>query len=55
MKGEAEADQLRMFMEGLPTMNTETKNYYWSTLRKMESIQQLAQSNSHMYFTPDQV
>jgi hypothetical protein len=39
MEGEAEADQIRKFMEGLPEdVNSATVLAMWNTLRKIDSI-----------------
>eukprot|EP01128_Nolandella_sp_AFSM9_P007321 TRINITY_DN397_c1_g1_i1.p1 TRINITY_DN397_c1_g1~~TRINITY_DN397_c1_g1_i1.p1 ORF type:complete len:782 (-),score=197.04 TRINITY_DN397_c1_g1_i1:116-2305(-) len=55
MQGEAEADQLNMFLQGLPDVPAERKYAMWHTLRQLDQINFLSKSDAHMYFTPDQV
>ena len=43
MEGEAEADQLTMFLNGLPEdLDDEVKFEFWKTLRKLDSIRSVA-------------
>jgi len=55
MEGEAEADQLRMFLDGLEDIPNETKYIFWSTLRKIDALRSVAQGKSTLYYTPDDI
>jgi len=55
MEGEAEADQLRMFFEGLEGIPNETKFLFWSTLRKLDALRSVTQGKSTIYYTPDDI
>eukprot|EP01130_Rhizamoeba_saxonica_P006879 TRINITY_DN275_c0_g1_i1.p1 TRINITY_DN275_c0_g1~~TRINITY_DN275_c0_g1_i1.p1 ORF type:complete len:569 (+),score=137.82 TRINITY_DN275_c0_g1_i1:64-1770(+) len=56
MEGEAEADQISMFMNGIPeNVDEETKFSFWGTLRKIDAIRSIGNSGSHLYYTPNDV
>lgn len=57
IEGEGEADQIKAFLKRLDTHNVpfDTQMQMWQTLRKMDSINSVAHSNSTLYFTPNDV
>jgi len=55
MEGEAEADQLRMFLEGLEEISNDKKFLFWSTLRKLDALKFVSQAKSTLYYTPDDI
>eukprot|EP00028_Trichosphaerium_sp_Am-I-7-wt_P010137 CAMPEP_0168537786 /NCGR_PEP_ID=MMETSP0405-20121227/20620_1 /TAXON_ID=498012 /ORGANISM="Trichosphaerium sp, Strain Am-I-7 wt" /LENGTH=595 /DNA_ID=CAMNT_0008566585 /DNA_START=52 /DNA_END=1839 /DNA_ORIENTATION=- len=55
MEGEAEADQIKNYLDGLEGIDMETKLQMWNTLRKLDSLSTLSKGNSNMYFTPSDV
>eukprot|EP01129_Flabellula_baltica_P011460 TRINITY_DN5024_c0_g1_i1.p1 TRINITY_DN5024_c0_g1~~TRINITY_DN5024_c0_g1_i1.p1 ORF type:complete len:603 (-),score=159.77 TRINITY_DN5024_c0_g1_i1:28-1836(-) len=55
MEGEAEADQLRMFLQGLEDVQDPVKFEFWSTLRKLDSIRAVSQGGGNFYYTPNDV
>jgi hypothetical protein len=54
--GEAEANRVRVFMEGLgEALSSDQKVAIFNTLRKQETLDALAKGNAHIYFTPNDV
>jgi len=55
MEGEAEADQLRMFLQGLGDVDDSVKFEFWSTLRKLDAIRSVSKGGGNFYYTPSDV
>jgi len=55
MEGEAEADQLRMFLKGLPDVPDNTKFAFWTTLRRLDAIRSISKGKTTLYYTPNDV
>jgi len=57
IEGEGQADQIKAFLKGLETHGVpfDTQVGMWQTLRKVDSIRSVANSNSTLYFTPNDV
>lgn len=55
MEGEAEADQINAFLKGISNVPFEHQMTMWATLRKLDGIYTLAEGNSQMYFTPNDI
>jgi len=55
MEGEAEADQLRSFLQGLPNIPDDIKYSFWTTLRRLDSVKSISRSKTSLYYTPNDV
>jgi len=57
MEGEAQADMIKSFLKGLDSASVpfEIQVSMWQTLQKMESVDELSQGNSQLFFTPADV
>jgi regulator of protease activity HflC (stomatin/prohibitin superfamily) len=55
-EGEAEAERIRSFMEGIgDTLSADNKVALYQLLRKKDILAALAEGNAHLYFTPSDV
>eukprot|EP01130_Rhizamoeba_saxonica_P006880 TRINITY_DN275_c0_g1_i2.p1 TRINITY_DN275_c0_g1~~TRINITY_DN275_c0_g1_i2.p1 ORF type:complete len:413 (+),score=132.05 TRINITY_DN275_c0_g1_i2:984-2222(+) len=56
MEGEAEADQISMFLNGMPEDIPDSRKFgFWNTLRKIDAIRSIGNSGSHLYYTPNDI
>eukprot|EP01102_Stenamoeba_stenopodia_P009288 TRINITY_DN2740_c0_g1_i3.p2 TRINITY_DN2740_c0_g1~~TRINITY_DN2740_c0_g1_i3.p2 ORF type:complete len:242 (-),score=65.93 TRINITY_DN2740_c0_g1_i3:595-1320(-) len=55
MEGEAEADRVQAFLNGIENAPLEIKVGLFNTLRKCDALSVLAKKNTTMYFTPSDV
>lgn len=55
MRGEAEADKVHAFLQGVGDIPLEKKLELFHTLRKCEALASVAKTNTTMYFTPSDV
>lgn len=53
--GEAEADRVRAFFEGLGDIPLTEKLAIYNTLRKTDALQAISAGEAQLYFTPSDV
>ncbi len=53
--GEAEAERVRAFFDGLGDMPAEVKSAIYNTLRKNDALEALSTGDAQLYFTPSDV
>jgi hypothetical protein len=54
-EGEAEANRVQEFLDGLGDMSLQDKMIIFNTIRKQESLEALSTGNASLYFTPADV